>query len=129
MIEPLIIARALDDGEICVFVDFRQVEGYIEATDVIDGAWGTFYGLDGRVFAPEFDENNWVVRLIPTDVYDLPGLVSELRDYSSTYGFTADGTDPRAFVNELEQREWDARRPCWPRWLDRWMHGTGPLQV
>lgn len=127
--EPLVIARALDDRSICVFQSLRYAEGYVEATDIIDGEWGTFYGLDGQVFTPEVSEHKWVVRLIPTDAYDLAGLVAELREYARENGFTADGSDPRAFVNEFEQREWASRWPRWPRWLDRWMHGDGPLQV
>ncbi|MCW5951885.1 MAG: hypothetical protein KIT69_06480 [Propionibacteriaceae bacterium] len=126
MTEPMVVARALDDGSISVFENLRYAEGYVEATDVIDGEWGTFYGLNGQVFTPEVDEHKWVVRLIPTDTYDLAGLVAELSEYARAHGFTADGSDPRAFVNEIEQREWALR---WPRWLDRWMHGDGPLQV
>ncbi|MBA4608534.1 MULTISPECIES: hypothetical protein [Aeromicrobium] len=76
--DEAVIAKALDDGWICVFTDFEPAQGYLEATDVVDGLWGTFYRLDGEMIRPEVNEYGWIVRLMPTGSYDLAGLKAEL---------------------------------------------------
>lgn len=123
--DEVVIAKALDDGLICVFTDFEDAQGYVEAADVVDGLWGTFYRLNGEVLRPEMNEYGWIVRLVPTGSFDLAGLKSELVEYAGAQGLASDGSDPQAFVNEYWQGEWAARWPQWPRWLDRRIHGPG----
>lgn len=88
--DDVVIAKALDDGSICVFTDFEDAQGYVEATDVIDGQWGTFYRFNGEILRPEMDEYGWIVRLVPTGNDDFAGLAAELGAYAPDQGFYSD---------------------------------------
>lgn len=124
-----VIAYAPEDGSVRVFEDFEEREGHLAVVGVLEREWSVFYGLDGQVLAPKLNQHNWVVRLIPTETHDLPGLIELLTSYAGRHGFDADGTDPVAFVNEMWRRNHDARWPKWPRWLDRWLRGGPPSAI
>lgn len=122
----VVIRYAPDDGSLDVFGDYEEVDGCLKISGVVEAAWTTFYRLDGEQLAPRLGQYDWVERLDPTGSRDLEGLVRLLTEYARTHGFEADGSDPGAFVDEMERRDYESQWPRWPRWLDRWMHGDGP---
>lgn len=119
----VVIMHAPEDGSLDVFVDFDEVDGYLLVSGVVDDAWTSFYRVDGEQLSPVRDQHGWVERLVPTGSRDLDGLVRLLSEYAKSHRFEVDGRDPCAFVEEMVERDYEARWPKWPGWLDRWMHG------
>jgi hypothetical protein len=56
-------------------------------------------------------------------------LRRRLRDCCPLVGLTSRPDDPIAVHNELLQGEWESRWPKHPQWLDRRLHGEGPVQM
>lgn len=122
----MVILHASTDGSIYVFKDFKEVDGCLLVSGVVEDTWTSFYRLDGEKLAPIVGQYDWVEQLIPTGSRDLRSLVQLLTEYARTHQFETDGSDPSAFVDEMARRNHESRWPQRPRWLDRWMHGDGP---
>lgn len=114
------------DGEVMPLPSVRDAELQLEAIDVLDGEYAAF-GVDGRVLALRAVGDD--VILTGTEGWDLAGLRTRIRDYHGRTNLESDQDDVVAVVNELFRRQWEARLPKWPRWLDRRLHGHGPAQV
>jgi hypothetical protein len=121
-----VIAYAPADRSLALLENFEEADGCLQVVGVLEGVWKTLYRLDGERLTPVLGQHDWVEQLVPTGVHDLPGLLQLLTQYAREHRFSADGSDPGAFVAELARRGYESRWPKWPRWLDRRMHGDGP---
>jgi hypothetical protein len=87
--------------------------------------WEGFWAPDGRAFDVQLDEDG--VKMTLTDRDAAGELDERLERAVAMLGLSAPPADRIAIANAL-QREWDARWPKRPRWLDRRLNGTGPAQ-
>ncbi|MDP9444350.1 MAG: hypothetical protein M3P83_08370 [Actinomycetota bacterium] len=117
-----------EDG-VQFFATAAEAAAYVEAVDVETGVYEAFISLDGERLLPRpVDETN--VRLERSGQHDDANLKALLeRDRATRHAFTSDPSDPVGVANELLAREWEARWPKWPHWLDRRLHGAGPARV
>jgi hypothetical protein len=114
-----------DDG-LHVFASHCDAERYVEGIDVEHGVWEGFWAVDGRVLEAEVDGSRVKLRL--TDSVAGAELDRRLLEAVDALGIEAPADDRIAVANEVLRRDWDARWPQWPRWLDRRLHESGPPQ-
>ena len=125
-----------DDG-LNVFPSLEAAAGYMEGIDVENGEWNPIFTIDGHVVHARAE--GYAAILSITDRKDLEALKRHVRDdlkrrnqYMREKGlapYESDPADLRALANEWFRREWEARWPKRPRWLDRRLHGDAPPRV
>lgn len=98
----------------------RSVEPYdVEIAEAIDAS--------GRRYRAEAQGLNTV--FVATGEIDRTGLEARLRQYVADRKVDVDrrGDFVVDVANALVQQEWESRFPKRPGWLDRRLHGSGPL--
>lgn len=116
------------DGDVLVFDSVDGASSYVEAVDVEDGEYESFFTVDGQPLTPKIERDD-SVRLIAKGPPDLPGLVERLRGLQERNRFVSNPEDPPGVANEYFRKEWERRWPRWPGWLDRRLHGEGPTRA
>ena len=115
-----------DGGDVMAFASAAAAVGWLEAIDVAAGEYVAF-ALDGQVVDLRSVGDDVV--LVGGGRWELDGLRARLHDYSRRVVLDCDPDDPVAVTNELLRRDWEARRPKWPRWLAARMRGPAPATV
>lgn len=117
-----------EDG-VQFFSTIAEAAAYVEAVDVEDGVYEAFISLEGERLVPQALDETFI-RLDPSGDIDPNRLVALLRrERALGRAFTSDPGDPVAVANELLEGKWEVRRPKWPGWLDRRLHGRGPARI
>lgn len=117
-----------DDPEMLVFPSLKAAASSIEAIDVNDGVYEALYTLDGWVIDPRPDASERQVELIVSKKRDVDGLLQRVANRRPSDRVPSP-EDLRVIANEELRRQWNARWPRWPAWLDRRMHGDGPTRI
>lgn len=122
---PPVFVFALDSDDIEVAPSLdgasRCIEPYdVDISEVVDAS--------GRRYRAEAHGLDTV--LVDTAEADRAALEARLHRYVAERGinFSASGDYVVAVANALTLQEWESRRPRWPRWLDRRLHGPGPTR-
>ena len=116
------------DGRAMVFPNPQAAGGWMEAMDVLDGAYQAAFTLDGREVAISA-RREAPVTLRVTDVQNLAELRRLLSDSSERMGLALDMSDLQAAANTLLRQEWEQRWPRRPRWAFRLVNGAAPPRV
>jgi hypothetical protein len=121
---PAVFVFSSDDPAPLAFSSVAHAAGWMEAIDVEDGGYEAIYTVDGNVvdIATEGDR----VVLTVTREKQEAALRRRIRPWVNRMQLGADPDDLTAVASEMLAREWEARRPKRPAWLDRWLHGKGP---
>jgi len=117
-----------DDG-VSFFQTTEEAAGWVEAIDIEAGVYKAFIRLDGERLEPRILDQSRV--LLEASGHRDSELLVELLEQErvSHRTFKSDSAQPASVANELLHKDWEARWPKWPPWLDTRMHGDGPSRV
>ena len=115
------------DGDLNLFADLGDAEGWLEAVDVELGEYSHVFLHDGTVV--QVGTSGETVALEPGADHDHARLQSLIFDYQCRVPGAPRTAVPLDFANQWLQQEWEARWPKRPAWLAHWLHGSAPKQV
>ena len=125
-LNDVVIVHDQSSGEVYEFSTYvEQPDGSLLVGDHLE-ARASFHRVDGERLSASLTPYGTVERLLPTGERDLATVRTLLADYARQQHISWDGDDPQELLLAVRRREYAARWPKWPGWLDRWMHGPGP---